>query len=213
MSTRRIGFWENFSLDNISEFVNKYIIQIVIFFIILGITIFAFIFVGQQQERRNEALTARFYRAMNLGDVEAKNTFEDIYNKKENNANIRALAGLRLAEILRHENDFSKLKVVYKNVFDFKKSDPFLRNLAGINLLNMMINQNNPSNFDEIENLIANMKKKDNPFKNILLEQEAMFEMQRNNKENASVLLNNLLQNDIDPDMRIRVQILLSLFE
>ncbi|MDD2839922.1 MAG: hypothetical protein PHY80_02210, partial [Rickettsiales bacterium] len=64
-----------------------------------------------------------------------------------------------------------------------------------------------------IKNLIVKLSNPNNPLLLLVNEQEAMFEIQKGDTKNGLEILNNLLKQNIDDNMRKRIESIISLYE
>lgn len=219
MSTKNISdFFSDFSIDNVRDFVEKYLIQIVYGACFISVAIFLTIYTINKKTNRENELIVSYYQAINEvrndRSEEAIKTLENIYNSKYADKNIKTISGIRMAEILNSNNQVDKAVKIYEDIYNFKKNDEFLRNLSGLAALSILINENNPQNYLKIEKLVKSLNSTNNPIILLVHEQEGMFEIQRENKEKGIEILNNiLLEEGLDDDTKSRVESVLELYK
>lgn len=214
MSMKKIN---DFNIEMLSDFVEKYLSQIIYTICFCLLLTFLVIFYGNFKENRKNDLINNYYQAINYlngeNEEDGLKLLKKIYDSKYADADIKSISGLKYAnELIKNENQNEAINI-YLSIYKMKKNDVFLRNLAGLNALNIMVNQNDKTKYTEIEKMISEMSNPNNPLILLVEEQSAMFEIQKGNVKNGVEALKNLLNQKIDQDMAKRINTLLDLYE
>ena len=218
MSIKNISdFFSEISVENIKDFVEKYLTQIVYGMCFVSVIIFLTIYAMNRKIDKESELITSYYQAVseakNDKNEEALKILKDIYNSKYASDNIKTIAGIRMAIILGETDKKNEAVEIYKSIYSLKNSDRFLKNLSGLSALNILINENNPQNYPEIEKLFESLKSIDNPLFLLVREQEGIFEIQKGNVENGIKILSDLLlENGIDDATKSRIELILKLY-
>ena len=207
----------DFSIEAVSDFVEKYLVQIIYIMCFCLLLTFLAIFYGNFKENKKTNLVNQYYQAISYlngeNEEDGLKLLKKIYDSKYASADIKSISGLKYAnELLKNENQNEAINI-YLSIYKMKKNDIFLRDLAGLNALNIMINQNDKAKYSEIEKMIAEMSNPNNPLILLVEEQYAMFEIQKGNVKNGVEALKNLLNQKIDQDTAKRINTLLDLYE
>lgn len=207
----------DFNIESAKDFIEKYLSQIIYIICFVLVIVFFAIFLSNRKEIKKTELTAKYYQAVNYlnsnNEEEAVNLLNSIYTSKYATADIKSMVALKLADLSVSNDEIDKAIEFYMAVYNIKNNDIFLRNLSGLSALNLMINKNDNSNNDTIKNLIVKMSSPDNPLLLLVNEQEAMFKIQNGDIQGGLEILNNLLKEDIDENMRQRVKSIIVLYE
>lgn len=207
----------DFSIEVVSDFVEKYLVQIIYIMCFCLLLTFLAIFYGNFKENKKTNLVNQYYQAISYlngeNEEDSLKLLKKIYNSKYADTDIKSISGLKYANELTKNEKQNQAINIYLSIYKMKKNDVFLRNLAGLNALNIMINQNDKAKYSEIEKMIAEMSNPNNPLILLIEEQSAMFEIQKGNVKNGVEILKNLLNQKIDQDTAKRINTLLDLYE
>ncbi|MDR2527082.1 MAG: hypothetical protein LBC92_04370 [Rickettsiales bacterium] len=197
------------SIDDVVDFANEYIREIIYFILILVVISLVSVYVLYRIERKNNDLMIKYYNAgITIGSNrdESINALSNVYENA--GGNIKNIAGLKLANLM---NDDKKIEI-FLEIYNSKSGDSYLRNLAGLNAVSALINKNNENDYKKIVDLLNKMKENDNPLVNLIDEQEAIFEIQKGNAERGKSLLQQIIGRDnIDVYQRQRIKDILNL--
>ena len=214
MSMKKIN---DFSIEAVSDFVEKYLVQIIYTICFCLLLTFLVIFYGNFKENKKTNLVNQYYQAISYlngeNEEDGLKLLKEVYDSEYASADIKSISGLKLASELFNKEEVDKSLNLYLSIYKMKKKDIFLRNLAGLNALNIMINQNDKIKYSEIEKMISEMSNPNNPLILLTEEQSAMFEIQKGNVKNGVEILKNLLNQKIDQDTAKRINTLLDLYE
>lgn len=218
MSIKKINkdILEKFSLDNIRDFTNKYLLQILYLIIaILVVSLLTIFFTNRVNNSKQKDIIG-FYQAINYisegKNEEALSILNNIYTSSKN-SEIKTLSGIKVANILLEEKQYDEAVKVYLEIYNLDNNNEFLKNLSGVAGLNILISQNNKSNYDQIEKLLKELNNPKNPLLPLVQEQNGIFELQKGNTENGLEILNSLLKQDIDQDMIDRINSIIKAVE
>ena len=218
MSIKKINkdILEKFSLDNIRDFTNKYLLQILYLIIaILVVSLLTIFFTNRVNNSKQKDIIG-FYQAINYisegKNEEALSILNNIYTSSKN-SEIKTLSGIKVANILLEEKKYDEAVKIYLEIYNLDNNNEFLKNLSGVAGLNILISQNNKSNYDQIEKLLKELNNPKNPLLPLVQEQNGIFELQKGNMENGLEILNSLLKQDIDQDMIDRINSIIKAVE
>ncbi len=218
MSIKKINkdILEKFSLDNIRDFTNKYLLQILYLIIaILVVSLLTIFFTNRVNNSKQKDMIG-FYQAINYisegKNEEALSILNNIYTSSKN-SEIKMLSGIKVANILLEEKKYDEAVKIYLEIYNLDNNNEFLKNLSGVAGLNILISQNNKSNYDQIEKLLKELNNPKNPLLPLVQEQNGIFELQKGNTENGLEILNSLLKQDIDQDMIDRINSIIKAVE
>lgn len=218
MSIKKINkdILEKFSLDNIRDFTNKYLLQILYLIIaILVVSLLTIFFTNRANNSKQKDIIS-FYQAINYisegKNEEALSVLNNIYTSSKN-SEIKTLSGIKVANILLEEKKYDEAVKIYLEIYNLDNNNEFLKNLSGVAGLNILISQNNKSNYDQIEKLLKELNNPKNPLLPLVQEQNGIFELQKGNTENGLEILNSLLKQDIDQDMIDRINSIIKAVE
>ena len=218
MSIKKINkdILEKFSLDNIRDFTNKYLLQILYLIIaILVVSLLTIFFTNRANNLKQKDIIG-FYQAINYisegKNEEALSILNNIYTSSKN-SEIKTLSGIKVANILLEEKKYDEAVKIYLEIYNLDNNNEFLKNLSGVAGLNILISQNNKSNYDQIEKLLKELNNPKNPLLPLVQEQNGIFELQKGNTENGLEILNSLLKQDIDQDMIDRINSIIKAVE
>ena len=218
MSIKKINkdILEKFSLDNIRDFTNKYLLQILYLIIaILVVSLLTIFFTNRVNNSKQKDIIG-FYQAINYisegKNEEALSILNNIYTSSKN-SEIKTLSGIKVANILLEEKKYDEVVKIYLEIYNLDNNNEFLKNLSGVAGLNILISQNNKSNYDQIEKLLKELNNPKNPLLPLVQEQNGIFELQKGNTENGLEILNSLLKQDIDQDMIDRINSIIKAVE
>lgn len=211
MSTKKTdNFVSNFTMENVSDFINKYMIQLLYAIVFVLIISLLLIFRYTTKKHNIEKMTTDYYQALSYMDTndnaKALELLDKIYKTKSADENIRTAAGLQMANILINTGSNDEASEIFRTIYNFKKNDLFFRDLAGLSLLHYLIDQNDTSNHAEIEQLIAKLENPKNPLLLIVKEEKALFELKKGNIERAEEILKEISEEEIDNDTKQRLE-------
>ena len=218
MSIKKINkdILEKFSLDNIRDFTNKYLLQILYLIIAILVASLLTIFFTNRVNNSKQKDIIGFYQAINYisegKNEEALSILNNIYTSSKN-SEIKTLSGIKVANILLEEKKYDEAVKIYLEIYNLDNNNEFLKNLSGVAGLNILISQNNKSNYDQIEKLLKELNNPKNPLLPLVQEQNGIFELQKGNMENGLEILNSLLKQDIDQDMIDRINSIIKAVE
>lgn len=201
-------------MDRASKFVESnimYIVGLVFAVMLLSIVIVSINF--YRKHRQTKLLQSYYSANMLISDGRFDSAIivlEDVYGKSSNK--LHSMAGMKLANLYRINGEPEKAIGTYGEIYR-KEKDIFMRDLAGLSMLNIMINQADESSYDNIERLYQELKNSQNPLLPLVMEQYAMFEIQRGNISEAMEVLRNIMRLDnVDGETADRVDRLLSIY-
>ena len=146
MSIKKINkdILEKFSLDNIRDFTNKYLLQILYLIIaILVVSLLTIFFTNRANNSKQKDIIG-FYQAINYisegKNEEALSILNDIYTSSKN-SEIKTLSGIKIANILLEEKKYDEAVKIYLEIYNLDNNNEFLKNLSGVAGLNILISQ------------------------------------------------------------------------
>ncbi|HSQ98191.1 MAG TPA: hypothetical protein VLL98_05780 [Rickettsiales bacterium] len=214
MSIRNIS---NFSIENLREFVEKYLSQIIYFICFVLIVIFFVIFTSNRRESKENELMVNYYKAFNYlnsgNEDEAIKVLNDISNSKYATDDMKSISNLKMANLLSSKGKIDEAANIYLKVFFEENNDLFLRDLSGLNALVLLVNKNNTADYQIIEDLIIKLSNPNNPLLVLVNEQEGIFKIQQGKVEDGLEILRNVLKQDLDENTEKRIKSILSLYE
>lgn len=218
MSIKKVNkdILEKLSLENIRDFVDKYLIQIMYIVVIILFVSLVTVLIINNKKIKYEKNIISFYQAIDYiskgKNEESLNILNNLYTSS-NNKKIKTISGIKMADILLKDKKYDEALKIYLDIYKLKENNNFLRNLSGIAALNILISQNNQKNYIQIENLIKKLSNPKNPLLSLVQEQEAWFELQKGNKQQGLDILYNLLKQEIDQDTKNRVDTVIKAYE
>jgi len=189
---------EDVQRERAIEFIHKYGKYILAGIVILILLVSVSIITKKNAQKRNDNYNEQIYKAVELINQEQTEKgvkiLEDLFENSKVPTSIRTITGLRLAQVKSSNGNKVKAIAIYKEIYQNEK-DLFLKNQAGLAAVNLLVEEQNKELYPEIEKMFFKLIQKNNPLQTLALEQKALFEIQKGEKEKALQTLESILSN------------------